>query len=330
MGGACGGCSRRPVPEAPEDGDGPRLSYEDLDWDAIQSHPKLAQYRTWNTSSTADPTGLGILLGSIAEWFRREVALRSGTPLPEPPSDPDEGDLDDLSSTGDAETEDDVEAEETQRERRRLSAVARARRLFHNFVKRFVSGITDAEFVRLVGPTVIIPSYVVFNHVCWKLAQLDLADRVAVVDAQLALWRFFWGADGEAGYLRSLTEPEQEAALDLLDRHHAEAVLLASFFQAYDITWREADDRLGVLRDVWREVLVHDLWQPTAEALSDAAAVAGSGPNPVPVDDLVDELDGLARYYSDHDPRRIIATALGTHASSVSETEGRVPVRQPR
>jgi hypothetical protein len=281
---------RRSAPETPEDEDGPRLSYEDLDWDAIQSHPKLAQYRTWTTSSTADPTGLGILLGSIAERFRREVALRSGTPLPEPPSDLDEDILDDLSSTGDAETEDDVEEEETQRERRRLSARTRARRLFQNFVKRFVNGITDDAFVQLVGPSVILPSYVVFNHVCWKLAQLDLADRVAVVDGQLALWRFFWGGDGEDGYLKSLTEPEQEAALELLDRHHAEAVLMASVFQAYDITWHEAGERLGPLRDVWRVILVHDLWQPTGDALADAAAVAGSGPNAIPVVDLIEEL----------------------------------------
>lgn len=313
---------RRPLSKATEDENGPRLAYGDLDWDAIQSHPKLAQYGSWATSSAADSTGLGILLGSIADRFRREVALRSGTQLPEPPADDDI--LDDLSSPGESETEDDREHEETQRERRRLSARIRARRLFQNFVKRFVNGITDDAFVQLVGPSVILPSYVVFNHLCWKLAQLDLADHVAVVDAQLALWRFFWGEDEEDGYLATLTEPEQVAALELLDRHHAEAVLMASVSQAYEIAWHEADDRLDALRDVWRQVLVHDLWQPTSAALSDAAAVAGVGPDPIPVLNLIDELDGLARYYDENDARRVIATVLGTPTSSVSESEGRV------
>ena len=314
---------RRPVPEPVEDENGPRLAYDDLDWNAIQSHPKLAQYRAWTASSAADPTGLGILLGSIADRFRREVALRSGIP-PEPPAEDDDNVLDDLSSLGDGETEADVEQEETQRERRRLSARTRARRLFQNFVKRFVNGITDDAFVQLVGPSVILPSYVVFNHLCWKLAQLDLADQVAVVDAQLALWRFFWGGDEDGGYVATLTEPEQEAALGLLDRHHAEAVLMASVLQAYDITWHEADHRVDALRDVWRQILVHDLWQPTAQALGDAAAVAGSGPDPIPVVNLIDELDGLARYYDDMDARHVIATALGTSTSSVSECEGLV------
>lgn len=191
-------------------------------------------------------------------------------------------------------------------------------------MKRFVNGITDDAFVQLVGPSVILPSYVVFNHLCRKLAQLDLADHVALVDAQLALWRFFWGDDEDDGYLATLTEPEQVAALELLDRHHAEAVLMASVFQAYEIAWHEADDRLDALRDVWRQVLVHDLWQPTSEALSDAAAVAGVGPDPIPVLNLIDELDGLARYYDENDARRVIATALGTPTSSVSESEGRV------
>lgn len=99
---------------------------------------------------------------------------------------------------------------------------------------------------------------------------------------------------------------------------------MASVFQAYDITWHGADERLGPLRDVWREILVHDLWQPTSKALADATAVAGSGPNTIPVVELIDELDGLARYYGENDPRRVIAAALGIHVSAVSESEGRV------
>lgn len=154
--------------------------------------------------------------------------------------------------------------------------------------------------------------------------KLDLADRVAIVDSQLALWRFFWGEGAQPGYLAGLSQPEQEAALELLDRHHAEAVLLASVFEAYDITWHEADDRLPELRDLWRAIVTHDLWQPTKEAVGDAAAVAGAGPGPMAAADLLDELEGLARYYTDNEPRGVIAMAVGASLGSVLETEGRV------
>jgi hypothetical protein len=158
---------RRKIPEVNENADGPRLAYDELDWEAIQSHPKLAQYRSWKQPAGTDPTGLGILLGSIAERFRQEVALRRGEPLPLEVVQVDVEDkgLDDLSSWVAPEDEDEVEQVQLAREKRRQSARARARRLFLNFVRRFVSGITDSEFVRLVGSSVILPSYVVFNHV---------------------------------------------------------------------------------------------------------------------------------------------------------------------
>ena len=73
-----------------------------------------------------------------------------------------------------------------------------------------------------------------FNHLCWKLIQVDMADPELIVHAQVALWRFFWGEPGQPGYLASMSAEEQEAALDILDRHNAEAVLLCSLFQAYD------------------------------------------------------------------------------------------------
>jgi hypothetical protein len=74
-----------------------------------------------------------------------------------------------------------------------------------------VRGVTDEEFVRLVGPSVIVPSYVVFNHLCWKLIQLDLVDAKPIVDAQITLWQFFWGNTGTPGYLASMSTAEQEA-----------------------------------------------------------------------------------------------------------------------
>ena len=51
----------------------------------------------------------------------------------------------------------------------------------------------DEEFVKIAGPSVLVPSYVVFNRLCWKLIQVNLADPLQIISAQSALWRFFWG-----------------------------------------------------------------------------------------------------------------------------------------
>lgn len=314
---------KRKAPEPATGDESSTLSYEDLDWEAIQSHPKLAQYRTWDQHGSADPSGLGILLGSIADRFRADVdRRRSGVAASDtPPADTDP--LDDLSATIDAEDEEAAEAEGLASEKRRMSARARARRQFHNFVKRFVDGITDEEFVRLVGPSVVVPSYVVFNHLCWKLIQVDLAEPERIVQAQVALWRFFWGEPGSPGYLASMSTEEQEAALGILDRHHAEAVLLCSLFQAYDLAWREGTERdVAEIRDAWRCILDHPLWQPTKAAVLDAGTVL----EPVceSPEDLVDELDGLASFVTNQEPLHAIEQLLGARTGSVCTAEALV------
>lgn len=303
---------KRTTPESTDEDDPVTLVYDDIDWDAIRSHPKLAQYRAWDQRGHSDPTGLGILLGSIADRFRSEVSRRSGGEATsssdtEPSNDP----LDDLSKSIDAEDEETAEADQAEVERRRMSARTRARRQFRNFVKRFVTGLTDDEFVRLVGPSVIVPSYVVFNHLCWKLGQLDLIDRPFVLDAQVALWKFFWGDSDAPGYLSTMTEPEQLAAIDILDAHSAEAVLLASVFQAYGIAWEGNDADVVRLRDEWRVMLTHDLGGSGVNSVRDAAIVSGEGTTPIPLNEFVEELAGLAEFA----PGREVLAALAEIAS---------------
>jgi hypothetical protein len=316
---------RRQEPESRDGKDAPRLAYEDLDWNLIRSHPKFAQYQHWNNGQYSEPTGLGILLGSIADRFRKDVAQRRGEAAAEVPQDvgPDDP-FDDLGLPPDVESEEESEEVDLQRERRRQTARARARNLFRNFVKRFVSGITDPDFVDLVGPSVVLPSYVVFNHICWKLATLELTDGRIVVDAQLALWRFFWGTSENTGYLHSLSEPEQVAALEILERHHSEAVLLASICEAYDTAYYEAHDLLIALRDQLRIIVTHDLWQPTTEAVSEAAAVSGVGPGPMSGDDFLTELASLAYTCATDEPQEAIAAAVGANPNSVEKVEARV------
>lgn len=308
---------KRKVPEPAEDEESVALGYDDLDWDAIRSHPKLAQYQAWAQHGHPDPTGLGILLDSIADRFRTEVRQRRGE---EAAGGTETGDdsLDDLAKTIDAEDEETAEAEQADVERRRMSARARARRQFRSFVERFVTGLTDTEFTRLVGPSVIVPSYVVFNHLCWKLAQLDLIDRSFVIDAQVKLWGFFWGDADGPGYLSAMSEGEQLASIDILDAHCAEATLLASVHQAYDIAWRLEDADVVRVRDEWRVILTHDLGGVGRAPAQDAAAVSGLGPDPLPLADFVADLAGLAGYTPDYEVLKVVAEIVGCPASAVS------------
>lgn len=317
---------KRKAPEASDNDSSISIAYDELDWDAIQSHPKLAQYRNWDQRSASDPTELGMLLTSIAERFEADVRrAREGDPGADGPNSSPDG-LDDLAKEIEAENEEAAEENDAAQEQRRLSLRSRAKRQFHSFVKRFVNGLTDEEFTRYVGPPVIVPSYVIFNHLCWKLIQIDLADPVRIINAQTALWKFFWGARGdknESGYFAKLSTVEQEAALDILDRHHSEAVLLCSLFQAHAHTRHEPDDRTLIeVRDMWRTVLPHPLWQPTKPALDDSTTLLRHSCKTM--HDLIEKLDTLASYVPDSEPLATVGQALGCRSEQVAITSGRV------
>jgi type I restriction enzyme S subunit len=311
----------RKTPERlPEDGDAEQLDYADIDWDSVLAHPKLAQYRSWRRS-TSEQTGLGLLLSSIAGRFKQDVEARRGGG--ELPSSGEILDPDLPFSEMQPEDEDAADSEEEDRSRRRLGARARVKRQFHSFIRRFVKGLADEQFVEHVGSSVVIPSYVVFNHLCWKLSQLEITDPLTTVTAQAELWRFFWAAPDSTGYLASLSEQEQLLALDILDAHHSEAVLLCSLFKAYDDVWYLGTDRdVAEVRDVWRTILQHSLWQPTAEAVADAATVLE--PACESTQELVENLQGLAEYATSQEAIRFIEARLGVSSGRVRSSEVRV------
>ena len=312
---------KKPGPASGDDEPELSLAYDDLDWDAIQSHPKLAQYRSWNAAgSAADPTALGVLLRSISDRLTSELARRRGEV--DPLSDADRATSNDLFRV-EVEDEDDADEQEDERERRRVGARSRARRQFATFIKRFVQGISDAEFVHHVGPSVIIPSYIVFNHICWRLLQLELADPLIIVRSQTAMWRFFWGDIGELGYLEHLSQPEQIAALEILEEQRAEAIMLCSLIDAYVVADDEGQESdLLAIRDVWRTLLDNPLWQPTAAAIIDASTLME--PVVESPEQLLNTLGHLAFEIGANEPAQIIADALGVPRGRVSITSVRV------
>ena len=314
---------KRNVPSASDDETSETIPYDELDWDTILSHPKLAQYRTYDQRSLSNPTALGILLTSIAERITADVQRgRTGEAEPHSLASPSAA-LDDLAKENEAEDEEAAEKEDLAHDRRRATARSKAKRQFHSFVKRFVNGLTDKAFVRHVGPSVIVPSYVIFNHLCWKLIQIDLADPLRLIDAQTTLWRFFWGDNKTAGYFATLSTGEQKATLKILKSHHSEAVLLCSIFQAYKHTRHENDHRATIeVRDAWRTILLHPLFKPTQTAIDDSATQLQNECKSAP--HLINMLDRVTQHVAENEPRASIGRALGCQPRQVIMDSGQV------
>ena len=314
---------KRKVPDCSDDRGSASMAYDELDWDAIRSHPKLAQYRSWDQHSSSDPTALGIILTSIAKRFEGTQSIGLPGDLEWDSLNLPSDSLDDLARPIEAEDEEVAEEEDLVRERRRATARSRARRRFHSFVKRFVNGLTDEEFIVHVGPSVIVPSYVIFNHLCWVLIQKDRADPLKLIDAQTTLWRFFWGDEERTGYFSTLSTGDQEATLDILDRHHSEAVLLCSMFQAYKHTSLEREDSAIIeVRDSWRTILLHPLFQPTDSAVHQSANQLQNECESAR--HLIASLDSLGSYVAEVEPPCTIGRTLGCKPEQVIMDSGQV------
>jgi hypothetical protein len=260
-------------------------------------------------------TELGIVLQALTSRFKAEVRAGSGE------STENVGELDDLGTEQEAEDADlldDVSGNaddgEVDAGPRRMAPRQRVRRLWREFVRRFISGLSDTEFVASVGSSVIVPSYIVFNHLCRRLRVVDLVDADFLSNAQIQLWSFMWGSDGSSGYLAMLPDDERTVSKRLLAEHEDLTVTLAAVEDAWCQVWEESAD-VRPLRSVWRRFLESDDWLPEAEALSKAAAVTleCDGDESRLFDDLYD----LAATFHESERDGEIAACLGIPTTSL-------------
>jgi hypothetical protein len=313
-----------PAPELDSDAAGPPLHYEDLDWKRIGELPQLKQYGSAAHRALLAPTELGIVLQSLSRRFRVDVRVGMGD------RDIDAAEPDDLAAEQESEDADlldeiapepDDGADEDDSPPRRLAPRQRVRRLWRNFVRRFVRGLADVEFVRTVGSAVIVPSYVVFNHLCRRLRVVDLVDADFLTDAQVQLWSFMWGDSSGAGYLAGLPEDELEVAQKILADHDDLAATLAAVDDAWWHVREEGEDAIP-LRSAWRSFLEAELWEPEPQALQRAAAVsirceADEGR-------LFHDLYALAAHFEHHELKKEIALCLGAVGTQLSTRSGTV------
>ena len=96
----------------------------------------------------------------------------------------------------------------------------------------------------------------------------------------------------------AMSEAEQLLSIEILDAHNAEAVLLASMHQSYDVA-RELEGAEAVrVRDQWRLFLTHDLGGVGTASVHDAAVVSGTGPDPLPLAEFIADSRWLGRVYA--------------------------------
>ena len=290
--------------------DGPQIRYEDIDWDLIHAHPVYKGYNTARMNpTTASATELAILLGSLTGRFRIDAAdpgAATGEVADDLAAEPDLEDADAL---------DDALADDEDAEPKRQSASTRVKRLWRSFVQRYVRGLSDQKFVEQVGPGVVIPSYVAFNHLCRRLRITELIDPDFLTTAQIKLWTFMWGDPDTPGYLTSLPKDERRAALDLMSQHEDVPATLAAIDDTYWHAWKQADD-LRPLRDTVRALLTNREWSVDQAGLQ-SAANAASAPSIEGPEALLEEIWQLAAYTPEDDVDRDISASVGLKFTDV-------------
>lgn len=309
----------RPPSDGDQHSDEPNLSYEDLDWSRLGALPQLRQYSSAAHRALLAPTELGLILQSLTNRFRADAGVMTSSgdviddsgDLGAEPESENEDELDDTSGSDD---EEDVGG-------RRVAPRQRVRRLWRNFVNRFIRGLADDEFVRSVGSQVVLPSYVVFNHLCRRLRVVDLVDADFLTEAQTKLWTFMWGDGTTSGYIASLGPEELAVARKILSDHDDLPVTLAAVDDAWWHVW-DNDLEVSDLRSAWRHFLESSLWEPTPGALQSAAKAAVRCDESV--DQLFEDLYSLAAHVEEGELIRSLADCLDTSTVNIREVRDTV------
>ena len=321
--------------------DGPHLRWEDLDFEKLRRHPKLAQYQSSLGQGADRPaaTDLQVILTAIAERFHSvRQGGRQGDQSAEPSNDALlDIDLDDLLETlpGDRddrpgddtpeEAEAKAEAEDSgERQRRRLKIETRNRLAWQRFCDRFIRGIADPEFIDLVGPGVVVANAIIFNHLLALLIARHVIDADKGIACQLQLWSFLWGDHDRGGYLDALDDDTQFAAIEAIEARGGEVIVLSAVDLAGQLTWSsDWDDLRTNLRDVWRRLLESPLLAFTADVMKRAAS-----PGVRSATDIAQRLDELAREYSTEELHAALAAVVGTAGARISVMRVMIQGRQ--
>lgn len=290
------------------DEDAPSLSYADIDYDLLRTHPKMRQYLELGYSSNRSRSRLQIILSSITDHFQGliDIALsgkaRIDVALPEE------------LGTSEAESEAEAEAEEEEKERQHYSIKRRLCNVFKHFICRYLKGIQSPDFQEMAGYEVMGHNYIIFSHLLWCLFQKEFFqdEQEFILEAMIQTWHFFWGSETDKGYFDSLEPTQQTKIRQWLHDYHGEAYVLASLYWGEYITLRENRLRRD-LRDVWYHLLLTTPFSITNSEIEDTWILVAelNRYEPPRPSRIFKSLSRLANFKSDDEFKRLLENKYG-------------------
>ena len=297
---------REPAPPAPHEEVGEPTSIDDIDFELLRRHPRVAQYfRLVIPRDRREPTDLQVILSAIARHFAGasgadDAAAERGA------AQPDTGDVEAGLSADDA-------GQNTELERRRLSAQARNRLAWQRFIVRYLDGLSDPRFLELAGPVMLAQNAAVFNHLLALLLRRGSIRDDFGITGQFRLWRFLWGrAPGDLGLVGGLDEESLIAVNGIFTEAHTLGMVLAGLCWSYVLAEEmNLDSERLALRDFYRHLLTHPRVSLDDDVLVDAAAeLALDQADPLAA--LGDALLEVATATTENEMLDLIAAAFGS------------------
>ncbi|MBY3552619.1 phospholipase D-like domain-containing protein [Modestobacter lapidis] len=322
---------RSPPPDTAGDGKGgPHQAWEDLNFDALRRHPRLAQYETVTRhADRLEATDLQIVLSAITDYFRGFGDHDRAEPAAVgPTADQVEGaydvDLDDTTAilpgeNDDMPTDETIEEyeaegeEDEERERRRLKIETRNRLAWQRFAERFTKALRDRDFLEVVGPRVALTNAVILNHLLALLVAKGVVGPDKGIGYQIELWAFLFGDATSDGYIQTLSDEDQWAAMEAFDERDAAVTIISAVDLAVQLTKQHDLDALRTrLRNAWRRILT----APTLDFTPDAMRRA-SQPGVRPAFKLAASLAGFAKESTRREVDGALAASLGVDRSQL-------------
>jgi len=283
------------------------LRYEDVDYEAVRSHPRVRQYLSRAGLRSHDQTPIEVLmasvLGHVQAMSGRVVATHSTI-----------GSAESVAFGSGADDDDELAEAEIHVARSR-SRGRRIRDAFKRLVRRYLDGVESSRFRELIGPVVMTKNYVFFTHLLLELAKKEWFEEELefVLDAFVRLWRAFWGTQGVQGYFAALPTDGQDEVRSQLLATKGNTLLLGAMTRMSQVT--KVPSRVArrfELRNVWRNLLelVPDALDEAtvAEASPMSGAFQVKEPTPFPA---YDELEALATFQTEEGLERAIEERLG-------------------
>ncbi len=322
---------RSPPPDTASEGDGgPHRAWEDLNFDALRRHPRLVQYETLTRrADRLEATDLQIVLSAITDYFRGFGDHDRAEPAAVGPTTGQvEGaydvDLDDTTAIlpGDNEdmpTDETIEEyeagteEDEERERRRLRIETRNRLAWQRFAERFTKALRDRDFLDVVGPTVALTNAVILNHLLALLVAKGVVRPDKGIGYQIELWAFLFGDATSDGYIPTLSDEDQWAAMEAFDERDSAVTIISAVDLAVQLTKQHDLDALRTrLRHTWRRILTAPTLDFTPDALRRAAQ-----PGVRPAFKLAVSLAGFAKESTRREVDGALAGSLGVNPSQL-------------